>query len=77
MLYRDRRRNPWPRSGIPILRRCFVPTYEFVCEQCNKSFSVLLSLSDFQKKRYRCPRCKSKKLRQLITSFQAFTSKKS
>ena len=54
-----------------------MPTYEFVCEECDKRFSVLLSLTDFQKKRYRCPRCKSKKLRQQVTSFQTFTAKKS
>ena len=54
-----------------------MPTYEFYCEQCNKSFDTVLSLSEYEKKKYTCPECKSNKLKQQITSFQAVTSKKS
>jgi len=54
-----------------------MPTYEFVCESCNKSFSVILSLADYEKKKYKCPKCDSKKVKQQITAFQAVTSKKS
>ena len=54
-----------------------MPTYEFYCEKCKKAFSFILSLSEYEKKMYSCPKCKAKKLKQQITSFQAVTSKKS
>ena len=54
-----------------------MPTYEFYCEKCKKDFSVILSLSEYENKMYRCPKCQAKKLKQQITSFQAVTSKKS
>ncbi len=54
-----------------------MPTYEFVCEKCKKSFRVMLSISEYEKKKYACPKCKGKKVRQQISSFQTITSKKS
>lgn len=54
-----------------------MPTYEFYCEKCKKNFSLVISISDYEKKKYKCPKCKTKKLRQQITSFQIVTSKKS
>jgi putative FmdB family regulatory protein len=62
---------------LPEERRCDMPTYEFYCEKCKKPFSTVLSISDYSKKKYSCPKCKSKKLKQQITSFQTVTSKKS
>ena len=29
-----------------------MPTYEFYCEKCKKSFSVVLSISEYDKKKY-------------------------
>jgi putative FmdB family regulatory protein len=54
-----------------------MPTYEFYCEKCKKPFSVIMSISDYEKKKYKCPKCNGKKLRQQITSFQTVTSSKS
>jgi putative FmdB family regulatory protein len=54
-----------------------MPTYDFYCEKCKKSFSVIKSISDYEKKKIRCPKCNKKKIRQEITSFQTITSKKS
>jgi putative FmdB family regulatory protein len=54
-----------------------MPTYEFVCAQCKKSFSLLLKVSDYEKRKFRCPKCKSKKVKQQLTSFQTITAKKS
>ena len=55
-----------------------MPTYEFYCKECNKSFTIILSISEYEKKKYSCPKCKDKKkLKQQITSFQTVTSKKS
>jgi putative FmdB family regulatory protein len=57
--------------------RCSMPTYEFVCEKCKKTVTLTLKLSEYEKKNYRCPHCKSKKLTQQISGFQTITSKKS
>jgi putative FmdB family regulatory protein len=54
-----------------------MPTYEFYCEACKKSFTIILSLYEYEKKKYSCPECKDKKIKQQITSFQTVTSKKS
>ena len=62
-----------------------MPTYEFICEKCNESFSVTLSLYEFEtlgqyrakKKKLACPECSSTRVKQQITSFQTITSKKS
>ncbi len=54
-----------------------MPTYEFYCESCKKSVNIIISLSEYEAKKYNCPKCKGKKLKQQITSFQTVTSKKS
>jgi len=54
-----------------------MPTYEFKCDKCNKKFSLVLSISEYEKTKFRCPKCKSTKVRQLLTPFQVQTSKKS
>jgi putative FmdB family regulatory protein len=62
---------------LPKKWRCVMPTYDFYCEKCKKSFSVVISISDYEKKKFNCPKCKGKKLKQQILSFQTITSKKS
>ena len=54
-----------------------MPTYEFVCEKCNKTFALTMSLADYEKKKIKCPKCGKGKVKQLISSFQTVTSKKS
>ena len=54
-----------------------MPTYEFKCEKCKKRFSFLITVSEYERKKFRCPKCKSTRVKQQITSFQAVTSKKS
>ena len=54
-----------------------MPTYEFYCHKCKKPFNVIISISEYEKKKYECPRCKGKNVKQLISSFQTVTSKKS
>jgi len=54
-----------------------MPTYEFLCEKCKKTFSVILKLADYEKKNYQCPLCKGKDLIQQVSSFQTVTSRKS
>ncbi|NQT56078.1 MAG: zinc ribbon domain-containing protein [Desulfobacteraceae bacterium] len=54
-----------------------MPTYDFICEKCNKKFTLIISLSEYEKKKFRCPKCKSTRVKQQVTSFQTVTSKKS
>jgi putative FmdB family regulatory protein len=54
-----------------------MPTYEFYCEDCEKNFNIIISISEYENKKYECPECKGKKLQQQISLFQAITSKKS
>jgi putative FmdB family regulatory protein len=54
-----------------------MPAYEFVCEECKKQYSLQLSLAEYEKKKYACPKCKSRKVKQQITIFQTKTSRKS
>jgi putative FmdB family regulatory protein len=54
-----------------------MPTYEFFCEKCKKRFSIQLRLADYEKKKWACPKCKSRRVKQEITSFQTQTSRKS
>jgi putative FmdB family regulatory protein len=54
-----------------------MPSYEFQCEDCQKEFSVHLTLAEYENKDYQCPECKSNKVKQQITSFQTQTSRKS
>ena len=55
-----------------------MPTYDFYCEKCKKAFNTTLKISEYEKRKYRCPKCGGKKyLKQRITAFQTITSKKS
>ena len=54
-----------------------MPTYEFMCEKCKKKFTLTMTVVEYEKKKGRCPKCKGRKVKQLISSFQTITSKKS
>jgi len=41
-----------------------MPTYEFVCQKCEKPFTLVVSISEYEKGGFRCPKCKSKKVKQ-------------
>ncbi len=54
-----------------------MPTYEYVCRKCSHKFSLLMTMSEHDKKKPRCPKCKSTQVEQQVLSFFAVTSKKS
>jgi putative FmdB family regulatory protein len=58
-------------------RSAVMPTYEFRCDKCGNPFTLFITLSEYEKDNFRCPKCKSKKVKQQISSFEAVTSKKS
>lgn len=54
-----------------------MPSYDYRCPKCNKKFTAILSMSEHDARKAKCPKCGGKKLEQLITGFQVKTSKKS
>lgn len=54
-----------------------MPTYDYRCEKCKKRFSVVQSITEHGKKKMACPKCKSRKVVQLLAAFSAQTSRKS
>jgi putative FmdB family regulatory protein len=49
-----------------------MPIYEFECEKCGETFDALLPVGGEGKAT--CPKCKSKKVKKLLSSFFSKTS---
>jgi putative FmdB family regulatory protein len=55
-----------------------MPAYEYVCKDCQRDFTVFLSIKEIDAKpRIKCPHCGSDNIQKKITGFFAKTSKKS
>ena len=54
-----------------------MPQYEYTCRDCKKTFSIVLTLAEYEKGKAKCPKCGSKKVEQEWAAFYAVTSKKS
>ncbi len=54
-----------------------MPVYDYICKECQESFELVLTLSQHDKDRIRCPKCGSKNVAQDAAAFYAVTSKKS
>lgn len=54
-----------------------MPVYEFICLDCRKSFSEVMSISAYESTRVECPKCGSKKVERRWSSVFVETSKKS
>ena len=54
-----------------------MPTYEFLCKGCGKKFTLVLSLSEYEKKNTHCPSCGAIQVEQQVHSVYTKTSKKS
>ncbi len=56
-----------------------MPVYEFQCQKCHHTFVEALSLKEFEehlRKGFRCPRCHTRNVQQVISA-QVKTSRKS
>jgi putative FmdB family regulatory protein len=60
-----------------LYRRFAMPAYDFKCEKCKKKFTLHLTISEYEKTKFRCPKCKSVRVKQQLTPFQVVTSSKS
>jgi len=57
-----------------------MPTYEFHCEKCNKTFTQIWSLSEYDKRikeKNKCPFCGSTRVVKTLSVVQVKPSKKS
>jgi putative FmdB family regulatory protein len=54
-----------------------MPVYDYICNDCNKSFEKVLTLNEHDTDNIVCPHCNSKNVEQETTAFFAVTSKKS
>jgi len=54
-----------------------MPTYEYRCETCKHTFSLVQTLLEHDQGKVICPKCKKKDVKQLVSSFLTQTSKKS
>jgi len=54
-----------------------MPIYEYVCKECNNKFTLVLTITEYEKILPACPKCKSRKVEQLPAAFFAVTSRKS
>ena len=54
-----------------------MPRYEFLCEKCKKPFELMMTISEREKAKPKCPQCKGTKVVPQLGGFMAQTSKKS
>jgi putative FmdB family regulatory protein len=60
-----------------LLWEVAMPYYEYLCQACNKKFSLALTVAEHDKGKMKCPKCGSLKIEQQWAAFYATTSKKS
>ncbi len=54
-----------------------MPTYEFQCKACGRSFDSVMTVRQRQRgSKVPCPKCSSRKVEPRVSLFQAVTAKK-
>ncbi|HKY53373.1 MAG TPA: zinc ribbon domain-containing protein [Anaerolineales bacterium] len=54
-----------------------MPTYDFICNNCNQRFDVFLTYSEYGKKTVTCAHCGSKNVRRRMTKVRIAKSEES
>jgi putative FmdB family regulatory protein len=54
-----------------------MPTYEYICSKCAKKFSLTMTITEHDRKKAKCPKCKSSRVKQKFGAFFPVTSDKS
>ncbi len=55
-----------------------MPTYEYICKDCKKTFTVLATIAEHEKSpKPKCEHCGSENIVQLFSGVSVITSKKS
>ena len=75
------RRKDLPAETIALARYLIgsvdVPTYQYRCKECGKSFERTVTIDEHEKAKARCPKCDSQKVTQVPGRVHVVTSKKS
>lgn len=54
-----------------------MPTYDFICNNCQQRFDVFLTFAEYGKKKVTCVHCKSKNVRRRMTKVRIAKSEES
>ena len=54
-----------------------MPTYDFICNNCNQRFDIFLTFSEYEKKTVICAHCESKNVRRRMTKVRIAKSDES
>jgi len=54
-----------------------MPTYDYICNNCNQRFDVFLTFAEYSKKTVTCAHCKSKNVRRRMTKVRIAKSEDS
>jgi len=54
-----------------------MPTYDFICNNCNQRFDVFLTFAEYGVKKVSCTHCKSKNVRRRMTKVRVAKSEES
>jgi putative FmdB family regulatory protein len=54
-----------------------MPRYEFLCEKYKKPFELTMTISEREKAKPKCPKCKGTNVTSQLAGFMAQTKKKS
>jgi putative FmdB family regulatory protein len=52
-------------------------TYDYRCGKCNRKFTLVVSITEHDKRRPKCPECASARITQAISAFSAQRARKS
>ncbi len=53
-----------------------MPTYDFRCRACKRTFSMTMGITARGRKRIKCPKCASQKVEPVFSPFFAKTARK-
>ena len=54
-----------------------MPTYEYRCESCGHEFTEVLSISEHDTHKAKCPKCRSEQVAHVLSAVSVKTSRKS
>jgi len=54
-----------------------MPTYDFICNNCNQRFDIFLTFAEYGKKTVKCTHCNSKNVRRRMTKVRIAKSEES
>jgi putative FmdB family regulatory protein len=54
-----------------------MPTYDFICNNCNERFDVFLTFAEYGRKTVKCTHCNSKNVRRRMTKVRIAKSEES